>query len=105
MSAIFTGIRRAALTLSTATPRPTYARAMNGKNHPHVIQVGRLPDLVRFGLEPLRRCPRYRHATSAPAKADAPYLSLISVGHGEPNRDASLSSRSAPWRDYPLGSS
>jgi hypothetical protein len=41
----------------------------------------------------------------APAEADAPYLSLISVGRGEPNRDASLSSRSAPWRDYPLGSS
>src|SRR4029077_2342012 len=46
MTAIFAGIRRAALTLSTAAPRPTYAKHLNGKSHPHVyaIQVG--DDLV-----------------------------------------------------------
>jgi hypothetical protein len=46
MTAIFAGIRRATATLATAAPRPTYAKHLNGKNHPHVhaIRVG--DDLV-----------------------------------------------------------
>ena len=40
MSAIFTGMRRAALTLSTATPRAPFAKSLNGKSHPQIIFVG-----------------------------------------------------------------
>jgi hypothetical protein len=42
MSAIFSNIRIATATLSTATPLPIYANSLNGKNHPagHIIQVG-----------------------------------------------------------------
>jgi hypothetical protein len=45
MSAIFTGIRSAAApTLATSPVRPSYAKSLNGKDHPYVIQVG--DDLV-----------------------------------------------------------
>jgi len=42
MSAIFSNIRIATATLSTATPLPIYANSLNGKNHPagRIIQVG-----------------------------------------------------------------
>ena len=41
MSAIFRWKDSHWQTLSTATPRPSYARALNGKHHPaiHVIEI------------------------------------------------------------------
>jgi hypothetical protein len=51
MSAIFTGIRKVASTLSTATSRPIYAKAMNGKSHPHIVFVGEDDYLILSDLD------------------------------------------------------